>query len=153
MLQYDVKAISRKFFGHEVCLPERSLSQPKPRCVCIRSIHQSNRSISVRLLFQLCSPVSFQGHTKIALTVGQIRFHVSVVERSKKSASTATVMIVEIIVTTHHYFITSRITVFSSTFIATTPPLDSQGVVFFKPLCFFNDVTVAFPLKEWPFLY
>ena len=48
MLQYDVKAISRKFFGHEVCLPERSLSQPKAWCVCIRSIHQSNRSISVR---------------------------------------------------------------------------------------------------------
>ena len=57
MLQYDVKAISRKFFGHEVCLPERSLSQPKARCVCIRSIHQSNRSISVRLLFLFCSRV------------------------------------------------------------------------------------------------
>ena len=57
MLQFDVKAISRKFFGHEVCLPERSLSQPKARCVCIRSIHQSNRSISVRLLFLFCSRV------------------------------------------------------------------------------------------------
>ena len=57
MLQYDVKAISRKFFGHEVCLPERSLSQPKPRCVCILSIHQSNLSISVRLLFLFCSRV------------------------------------------------------------------------------------------------
>ena len=57
VLQYDVKAISRKFFGHEVCLPERSLSQPKARCVCIRSIHQSNRSISVRLLFLFCSRV------------------------------------------------------------------------------------------------
>ena len=57
VLQYDVKAISRKFFGHEVCLPERSLSQPKPRCVCIRFIHQSNRSISVRLLFLFCSRV------------------------------------------------------------------------------------------------
>ena len=54
VLQYDVKEISRKFFGHEVCLPARSLSQPKPRCVCIRFIHQSNRSISVRLLFLFC---------------------------------------------------------------------------------------------------
>ena len=57
VLQYDVKAISRKFFGHEVCLPERSLSQPKARCVCIRSIHQLNHSISVRLLFLFCSRV------------------------------------------------------------------------------------------------
>ena len=57
VLQYDVKEISRKFFGHEVCLPARSLSQPKPGCVCIRFIHQSNRSISVRLLFLFCSRV------------------------------------------------------------------------------------------------
>ena len=57
VLQYDVKEISRKFFGHEVCLPARSLSQPKPRCVCIRFIHQSNRSISVCLLFLFCSRV------------------------------------------------------------------------------------------------
>ena len=57
VLQYDVKEISRKFFRHEVCLPARSLSQPKPRCVCIRFIHQSNRSISVRLLFLFCSRV------------------------------------------------------------------------------------------------
>ena len=55
---------------------------------------------------------------------------------------------VEIVVTTHHYFITSRVTAFFSTFIATTPPLDSQGVVFFEPLRFFNDFTVAFPLKQ-----
>ena len=57
VLHYDVKEISRKFFGHEVCLPARSLSQPKPRCVCIRFIHQSNRSISVCLLFLFCSRV------------------------------------------------------------------------------------------------
>ena len=57
VLLYDVKEISRKFFGHKVCLPARSLSQPKPRCVCIRFIHQSNRSISVRLLFLFCSRV------------------------------------------------------------------------------------------------
>ena len=57
VLQYDVKAkyrlISRKFFGHEVFSPERSLNQPKATRVCIRSINQSNRSISVRLLFCL----------------------------------------------------------------------------------------------------
>ena len=56
-LQYDVKAISRKFFGHEVFSAERSLNQPKARCVCIRSINQSNRFISVRLLFLFCSRV------------------------------------------------------------------------------------------------
>ena len=37
--------------------PERSLNQPKPTHVCIRSINQSNRSISVRLLFPFCSRV------------------------------------------------------------------------------------------------
>ena len=61
VLQYDVKAkyrlISRKFFGHEVFSPERSLNQPKATRVCIRSINQSNRSISVRLLFLYCSHV------------------------------------------------------------------------------------------------
>ena len=57
-LQYDVKAkyrlISRKFFGHEVFSPERSLNQPKATRVCIRAINQSNRSISVRWLFLYC---------------------------------------------------------------------------------------------------
>ena len=52
ILQYDVKAkyrlISRKFFGHEVFSPERSVDQPKATRVCIRSIDQSNRSIFVR---------------------------------------------------------------------------------------------------------
>ena len=61
VLQYDVKAkdplISRKFFGHEVFLRERSLNQSKAKRVCIRSINQSNRSISVRLLFLFCSRV------------------------------------------------------------------------------------------------
>ena len=65
VLQYDVKAkcrlISRdscrKFFGHEVFSAERSLNQPKATRVCIRSITQSNRSISVRLLFLFCSRV------------------------------------------------------------------------------------------------
>ena len=70
VLQYNVKAryrlISRKFFAHEVFSPERLLNQPKATRVCIRSINQSNRSISFR------SRVSFQGHTKIALTKGKI---------------------------------------------------------------------------------
>ena len=73
VLQYDVKAISRKFFGHEVCLPERSLGQPNARCVCIRSIHQSNRSISVRLLFLFCSRVfisrSYENRSNLALQI------------------------------------------------------------------------------------
>ena len=61
VLQYDVKAkyrlISRKFFGHEVFSPERSLNQPKASRVCFRSIHQSNRSIYIGLLFLFCSRV------------------------------------------------------------------------------------------------
>ena len=56
--QYDVKAkyrlISRKFSGFS---PEHLLNQPKTTHVCIRSINQSNRSISVRLLFLFCSRV------------------------------------------------------------------------------------------------
>ena len=59
--QYDVKAkhrlISRKFSGMKFFSPELSLNQPKANCVCIRSINQSNRSISVRLLFLFCSRV------------------------------------------------------------------------------------------------
>ena len=57
VLQYDVRAISRKFFGHEVFAAERSLNQPKTRCLCIRSINQSNGCISVLLLFLFCSRV------------------------------------------------------------------------------------------------
>ena len=61
VLQYDVKAkyrlISRKFFGHDVFSAERSLNQPKATRVFIRSINQSNRSISVLLLFLFCSRV------------------------------------------------------------------------------------------------
>ena len=57
VLQYDVKAISRKFFGHEAYSAERSLNQPKPRGGCIHLINQSNRFISVLLLFLFCSCV------------------------------------------------------------------------------------------------
>ena len=61
VLQYDVKAkcrlISRKFSGMKFFSPERSLNQPKATRVFIRSINQSNRSISVRLLFLFCSRV------------------------------------------------------------------------------------------------
>ena len=58
VLQYDVKAkcrlISRKFFGHEVFSAESSLNHPKATRVCIRSINQSGRSISVRFLLLFC---------------------------------------------------------------------------------------------------
>ena len=47
--------------------PERLLNQPKAIPVCIRSIDQSNRSISFRLMFCFVPVFSFQGHTKIAL--------------------------------------------------------------------------------------
>ena len=61
VLQYDVKAkyrlISRKFSGMKFFSPERSLNQPKATRVCFRLINQSNRSISVRLLFLFCSRV------------------------------------------------------------------------------------------------
>ena len=61
VLRYDVKVkyrlISGKFFGHEVFSPQRSLNHPKAARVCIRSINQSNRSISVPLLFLFCSRV------------------------------------------------------------------------------------------------
>ena len=61
VLQYDVKAkcrlISRNFSGMTFFSPERSLNQPKATRVCIRSINQSNHSISVRLLFLFCSRV------------------------------------------------------------------------------------------------
>ena len=41
----------------KVFSPERSLNQPKATFVCIRWINQSNRPISVRVLFLLCSRV------------------------------------------------------------------------------------------------
>ena len=60
-LKYDVKVkyrlISRKFSGMKFFLPECSINQPKATWVCIRSINQSNRSISVRLFFLFCSRV------------------------------------------------------------------------------------------------
>ena len=60
VLQYDVKVkyrlISRKFLGMKFFHPS----------VCIRSINQTNRSISVCLLFLFCSHV-FISRTKIAL--------------------------------------------------------------------------------------
>ena len=46
-----------KVLGHDVFSPERSLNQPKATRICIRSINQSNPSISVRLLFLFCSRV------------------------------------------------------------------------------------------------
>ena len=59
VLYYDIKVkyrlISTKFFGHEVFSPEHLLTQPKAKCICIHSINQSNRSISVCLLFRFWS--------------------------------------------------------------------------------------------------
>jgi len=58
VLQYEVKAkyrlISRKFLEHELFSAEHSLNQPKTTLVCICSTNQSNRSISIRLLFLFC---------------------------------------------------------------------------------------------------
>ena len=56
VLPYDVIAKYR--------LISRKLSATR---VCIRLINQSNRSVSVRLLFLFFRVFSFQGHTKIAL--------------------------------------------------------------------------------------
>ena len=42
---------AQKFAWNSKISPECSLNQPKAMCVCIRSINQSNRFISVRLLF------------------------------------------------------------------------------------------------------
>ena len=53
------RLISRKFFEHEVFTPGDSLNQPKATRVCIRSTNQSNRSISVRLLFLFVRAFSF----------------------------------------------------------------------------------------------
>ena len=61
LFKYDVKAkyrlISGKFSGMKFFSPEHSLNQPKATSVCILSTNQSNRSISVRLLFLFCSRV------------------------------------------------------------------------------------------------
>ena len=58
VLQYDVKVkdplISRKFSSMKFFYASVRLNQPKATRVCIRSINQSNRFISVRLLFLFC---------------------------------------------------------------------------------------------------
>ena len=97
MLQYDVKAkyrlIPRKFFGHEVFSPERSLDQPKAMRVCIRSINQLNRSSFVRLLFLFCFRVfiSLRKHPfllalrrwgRFAGCFRRLRFHFKVIRKS-----------------------------------------------------------------------
>ena len=60
VLQYDVKAkyrlISRKFSGMKFFHPSVRLTNQKPR-VCVLSLNQSYRPISVRLLFLFCSRV------------------------------------------------------------------------------------------------
>ena len=73
VLQYDVKAkyrlICTRVFGHEVFSPERTLNQPKPTCVCIRSITNFYYTAPFPFVFCFClfRAFSFQGHTKIAL--------------------------------------------------------------------------------------
>ena len=62
VLQYHAKAkyrlISRKFSGMKFFHPSVHLTNQKPRTrVCVLSINQSNRSISVGLLFLFCSRV------------------------------------------------------------------------------------------------
>ena len=61
VLQCDVKAkyrmISRKFSGMKFCHPSVPLANKRHAHFCIRSIKQSNRSISVLLLFLFCSRV------------------------------------------------------------------------------------------------
>ena len=61
VLQYDVKAkygfISQKVLGHEVFSREHLRNQPKAMRVCIRSLNQSNCSISIRWLFLFYSRV------------------------------------------------------------------------------------------------
>ena len=62
VLQYDVKAkyrlFSRKFSRMKFYLLSIRVTNQKPRAFVFRSINQSNCSISVRLLFLLCSRVS-----------------------------------------------------------------------------------------------
>ena len=56
VLQYDVN-VKYRVLWHDVFSPMGSLNQPKATRVCIRSINQSNRSISVPLLFLFRSRV------------------------------------------------------------------------------------------------
>ena len=55
--QSEVSIDFQKVLGHEVFSSARSLNQPKATSIYIRLINQSNRSISVRLLFLFCSRV------------------------------------------------------------------------------------------------
>ena len=68
VLQYEVKAKyplnSRKFLGMKFFSRERSFNQRKATLVCTRSINQSNRSISVRLLFLFSSRFHFKDMRK-----------------------------------------------------------------------------------------
>ena len=63
VLQYNVNAkcrlISRKFSGMKFFQRRARLhvTNQKPRYVCIRPINQSNRTVSVPLLFLFCSRV------------------------------------------------------------------------------------------------
>ena len=59
----------REFSGMKFFSPERTLNQPKPTCVCIRSITNFYYTAPFPFVFCFCfvRAFSFQGHTKIAL--------------------------------------------------------------------------------------
>ena len=68
MTSSEVSIDFYQVLGHECFSPERSLNHLKATRVCIRSTNQSNRFISVRLLFLFCSRVfisrSYENHSK-----------------------------------------------------------------------------------------
>ena len=92
VLQYDVKAkyrlISRKFSGMKFFHPSVRLTKQKPREFVSGSINQSNRSISVRLLFLFCSRV-FISRSYENRSNQRLRSAGEVDQRSKRSYSNA----------------------------------------------------------------
>ena len=81
---YPKKCQNRKFqpcqksFNHPCHsnsgIPPHLLNQPKPMCICIHWINQSNHSISVRFLFLFCScgvfiSRSYKNHSNIPLII------------------------------------------------------------------------------------
>ena len=69
VLQYDVKEISRKFFGHEVCLPARvRLANQNPGAFVSVSYTNQIALFPFVCCFCFVRAFSFQGHTKIALS-------------------------------------------------------------------------------------
>ena len=69
VLQYDVKEISRKFFGHEVVYPRVRLANQNPGAFV--SVSYTNQIALFPFVCFSCfvRAFSFQGHTKIALSL------------------------------------------------------------------------------------